>query len=198
MCRVLVYIYYVVSKSKQVGVPMHLPTGSPEENKVVAFAQPQQATTRALSDASPGESFAAQVDAPTADLPPSLAGDGKRNLISAIFSMAITASRTKWYAAFKSILPIYIGVHLAFLAINCLTILYTVPGFSKLSRPLYTLWQLWHRWDTGNYLVVALHGYVAPHQTAFFPFYPILERVMMLLTGDPFTAGLIISNVAYL
>jgi Gpi18-like mannosyltransferase len=175
---------------------MHLPTDSPEENKGVAFVQSRRAATRSLSDSSPGDTSAAQADAAVADLAPTPALDRRRSLTNTIFSIVRTASRTKWYTAFKSILPIYIGVHLAFLAINCLTILYTVPGFSKLSRPLYTLWQLWHRWDTGNYLVVALHGYIAPHQTAFFPFYPILERGMMLLTGNPFTAGLIISNVA--
>ncbi len=175
---------------------MHLPTGSPEENKAVSLVQSQRAATRALSDSSPGDTSAAQADAPIADLAPTPVHDRKRSLTGTIFSIVMTASKTQWYTAFKSILPIYISVHLAFLAINCLTILYTVPGFSKLSRPLYTLWQLWHRWDTGNYLVVALHGYVAPHQTAFFPFYPTLERGMMLLIGNPFTAGLIISNVA--
>src|SRR2546430_7933939 len=144
---------------------MHLPTDSPEENKAVAFAQSRQATTQALPGSQPGDTSAAQADAPVADPAPTPALDHQRSLTGTIFSIVIIASRTKWYTAFKSILPIYIGVHLAFLAINCLTILYTVPGFSKLSRPLYTLWQLWHRWDTGNYLVVALHGYVAPHQT---------------------------------
>src|SRR5215469_1568521 len=196
MCRILMYIYYVVSKTKQIGILMHLPTDSSEENKVVAFAQPRQATTRVLSDSSPSDTSPAPADAPIAGLAPTPVHDRKRSLTSTIFSIVRTASKTRWYTAFKNILPIYIGVHLAFFAINCLTILYTVPGFSKLSRPLYTLWQLWHRWDTGNYLVVALHGYVAPHQTAFFPFYPLLERAMMLLTGNPFTAGLIIFNLA--
>ena len=196
MCRILMYIYYVVSKTKQIGILMHLPTDSSEENKVVAFAQPRQATTRVLSDSSPSDTSPAPADAPIAGLAPTPVHDRKRSLTGTIFSIVRTASKTRWYTAFKNILSIYIGVHLAFFAINCLTILYTVPGFSKLSRPLYTLWQLWHRWDTGNYLVVALHGYVAPHQTAFFPFYPLLERAMMLLTGNPFTAGLIISNGA--
>src|SRR5713226_6933721 len=159
---------------------MHLPTDSPEENKTVAFAQSRQATTRA----------------PAGDLASTPARDRERGLTGAIFSIVTTASRTKWYAAFKNILPIYIGIHLAFFALSCLTVLYTVQAFSKLSRPLYVLWQSWHRWDTGNFLVVALHGYVAPHQTAFFPFYPILERCVMLLTGISFTAGLIISIVA--
>src|SRR5215831_10018075 len=173
---------------------MHLPTDSPEDNKTLAIAQFRQATTRALPGSQLDDSVtstAGQADAPVGDLASTPARDRKPGLTDAIFSIVITASRTKWYAAFKNILPIYIGIHLAFFALSCLTVLYTVHAFSKLSRPLYVLWQSWHRWDTGNYLVVALHGYVAAHQTAFFPFYPILERVMMLLTGNPFTAGLI-------
>jgi len=178
---------------------MPLPSNSPEENKTLAFAQSRQATTRALPGSRLDDSVtsaAAQTDAPAGDLASTPARDRERGLTGAIFSIVTTASRTKWYAAFKNILPIYIGIHLAFFALSCLTVLYTVQAFSKLSRPLYVLWQSWHRWDTGNYLVVALHGYVAPHQTAFFPFYPILERCVMLLTGNPFTAGLIISGVA--
>jgi len=178
---------------------MHSPTDSPEENKTLTFAQSRQATTRALPGSRLDDSVtsaAAQADAPASDLASTPARDHKRGLTGAIFSIAITASKTKWYSAFKDILPIYIGIHLAFFALSCLTVLYTVPGFSTLSRPLHVLWQSWHHWDTGNFLVVALHGYVLPHQTAFFPFYPILERCVMLLTGDPFTAGLIISGVA--
>src|SRR6266566_4290417 len=133
---------------------MHLPTGSPEENNPLAFAQSRQAATRALPGSRLNDSVtsaAAQADAPAGDLASTPARDRERGLTGAIFSIVITASRTKWYAAFKNILPIYIGIHLA---------------------------------------------YVAPHQTAFFPFYPILERCVMLLTGNPFTAGLLISGAA--
>ena len=167
---------------------MHLPTGSPEENKTFAFAQSR------LDDSV--TSTPAQADASATGRAATPARERKRGLTWASFSIVGTPSRAKWYAAFRNILPIYIGIHLAFFALSCLTVLYTFPAFSKLSRPLYVLWQSWHRWDTGNYLVVALHGYVAAHQTAFFPFYPILERCVMLLTGNPFTAGLIISAVA--
>jgi hypothetical protein len=122
----------------------------------------------------------------------------KRSFTKAATSTAMAISRTKWYIALKNIWPIYIGVHLAFFVITCLTVLFVLPGFAKQSAPLYTLWQSWHHWDTGNYLAIALHGYATLNQTAFFPFYPILERCVMLVTRNPFTAGLLISNVAWL
>src|SRR5215469_12701036 len=99
---------------------MHLPTGSPEENKTLAFAQSRQATTRAF----PGSRLD---DTAAAGLASSPARDNKRGLLGAIFSIAITASKTKWYSAFKDILPIYIGIYLAFFTLSCLTVLYTVP-----------------------------------------------------------------------
>ena len=106
------------------------------------------------------------------------------------------ASWVVWYEALKSILPVYIGIHLAFFAISFLSVLFVLSDFSKQSMPIYTLWQSWHHWDTGNFLVVAVHGYTAPNQTAFFPLYPIFERGLMFITNNPFTAGLIISDVA--
>lgn len=102
----------------------------------------------------------------------------------------------QWYAALKSILPIYIAVHLAFFAITCLSVLFTLKDFSWQSRPVYTLWQSWYRWDTGHYVSIAIRGYDVPYHTAFFPLYPLLERSVMVLTRNPFTAGLLISNLA--
>src|SRR5579863_7384511 len=65
------------------------------------------------------------------------------------------ASWAKWYGALKSVLPIYIGIHLAFFVTSFLSVLFVLSDFSKQSLPIYTLWQAWHRWDTGNFLVVA-------------------------------------------
>ncbi|HEY3994146.1 MAG TPA: mannosyltransferase family protein [Ktedonobacteraceae bacterium] len=103
-----------------------------------------------------------------------------------------------WYAAFKKIFPVYAAIHVALLAISCLAFLYTDHDFAAKIMPLSTLWTQWHHWDTGLYLQIALHGYVQSTQMAFFPLYPTLERALMTITGDPFTAGLIISNGAEL
>jgi len=120
----------------------------------------------------------------------------KRGFTHVISFTVGKTSWAKWYEALKSILPIYVGIHLAFFAISFFSVLFVLSDFSKQSMPIYTLWQSWHHWDTGNFLVVAVHGYTAPNQTAFFPLYPIFERGLMFITNNPFTAGLIISDVA--
>ncbi len=106
------------------------------------------------------------------------------------------ASWKSWYAALKNVMPVYVAVHLAFFVITCLSVLFVLKDFAWQSAKIYTLWQSWHRWDTGHYLSIAVRGYDAPWRTAFFPLYPLLERVLMVLTHNPFTAGLLISNLA--
>ncbi len=108
------------------------------------------------------------------------------------------ASWLKWHAAFKGILPVYIAIHVGIFATSSLAFLFTVPDFSTTAQPIATLWQQWHYWDSSNFTHIALHGYYQLILTAFFPLYPLLERVFMLITQDPLTAGLIISNVAEL
>jgi len=76
-----------------------------------------------------------------------------------------------------------------------------------LQQPLTTyspklLLDLWGVWDTRWYLDIATNGYstrpIGPNgesNTTFFPFYPILARVLGWIVRDPYLAGLIISNV---
>ncbi len=105
----------------------------------------------------------------------------------------------RWGEAFKRILPIYIAMHLALFAISCLAVLFTVQDFQRKGVPLQMLWQSWRRWDSGHYVSIALHGYDQLFRTAFFPLFPLLERGLSYFThGDPFIAGLIISNVVLL
>jgi hypothetical protein len=133
------------------------------------------------------------------DKRPALSAQSEKRVDGETATVAPTGGKAawgKWYAALKSVLPVYIGVHLAFFVTSFLSVLFVLSDFSKQSMPLFTLWQAWHHWDTGNFLVVAVHGYTAAHQTAFFPLYPIFERIVMFVTGNPFTAGLIISDVA--
>src|SRR6266851_4298225 len=104
----------------------------------------------------------------------------------------------RWYSALKKILPVYVAVHLALFVISCLSFLYNNHDFASVRWPVSLLWTQWRHWDTGNYIQIALHGYVKLQQMAFFPLYPLLERGLMTFTGDAFTAGLIVSNVAEL
>jgi Gpi18-like mannosyltransferase len=106
------------------------------------------------------------------------------------------AARKKWFNALKNVLPIYISIHLAFFVITCLAVLFIIPDFSWKALPIDTLWQSWYRWDSVHFSYLATHGYSDWWRTAFFPLFPLLERYLAVVTGDPFIAGLIISNVA--
>ncbi len=105
-------------------------------------------------------------------------------------------ARAKWFNAFKNVLPIYISIHLAFFVITCLAALFIIPDFSWKALPIDTLWQSWYRWDSVHFSYLATHGYTDWWRTAFFPLFPLLERYLAVVAGDPFIAGLIISNVA--
>lgn len=60
-------------------------------------------------------------------------------------------------------------------------------------------WYSWAQWDGGHYLKVATSGYTNLQQTAFFPLYPILIKVLgVVLFGNYLLAGLLISNVSFL
>ena len=105
-------------------------------------------------------------------------------------------ARIKWFNALKNVLPIYISIHLAFFVITCLAALFIIPDFSWKALPINTLWQSWYRWDSVHYSYLAMHGYTDWWRTVFFPLFPLLERYVALVVGDPFIAGLVISNVA--
>lgn len=104
----------------------------------------------------------------------------------------------KWFLAFKQIWPVYLATHLAFLILTYLASLFSVENFSEKALSLSTLLDSWNRWDTSHFTTIATKGYDIGLRAAFFPLYPLLERGLMLLTRDPFVAGLIISNLAML
>ncbi len=60
-----------------------------------------------------------------------------------------------------------------------------------------TLLEPWHRWDTNRYLKIAVSGYQADENVAFFPLYPLLIRVVgTLLGGQWLLAALLLSSLA--
>lgn len=101
-----------------------------------------------------------------------------------------------WYQALKEIMPLYIASHVLFLLLTYLSVLFNVGNFSKQALPLSTLVESWNRWDSGHFTAIATRGYDGAWRTAFFPLFPLLERVGVLLIHHPFLSGLIISNVA--
>src|SRR6266851_3206738 len=54
------------------------------------------------------------------------------------------AARAKWINALKQVWPIYFSVHLAFIVITCLAVLFVIPDFSWKAQPIDTLWQSWN------------------------------------------------------
>lgn len=72
-------------------------------------------------------------------------------------------------------------------------------GTYRAHRPLLDIWGVA---DTGWYLDIANHGYSALKHDfgqanyVFFPLYPSLMRALGAAMGDPYVAGIIISNVS--
>jgi len=62
--------------------------------------------------------------------------------------------------------------------------------------------EVWSRWDTVRYLALAENGYSAtadaPYLICFFPLYPILIRLGMIVFQDPLVSALVVSNTAFL
>ena len=59
------------------------------------------------------------------------------------------------------------------------------------------LLDVWGRWDAQHYLAIASSGYQG-NEMAFFPLYPFLVHLLGGLIGDHLTAGLVVSNLAFL
>lgn len=105
---------------------------------------------------------------------------------------------TTWLQALKNVLPLYIVIHVLFFLLSYLASLFIIGNYSPTPLPLSMLVLEWNRWDTGHFTAIATNGYDAAWRTAFFPLFPLLERGGAFLTGGPFRAGLIISNLAEL
>ena len=73
----------------------------------------------------------------------------------------------------------------------------SVGSVSRNSGASY--WYSWAQWDGGHYLQLATDGYANLQQTAFFPLYPLLIKVLGgVLFGNYLLAGLLISNISFL
>lgn len=93
-------------------------------------------------------------------------------------------------------------VALTCIALVMLQVAYTVenPSPHALGIPLL---DLWGQWDAKWYLQIAETGYSAVLQNgeatyAFYPFYPVVIRLMASIVGNTYVAGLLVSNIALL
>lgn len=105
---------------------------------------------------------------------------------------------TRWYLALKSILPVYISTHSAFFILTYLATLFIVGNFSPEILKVSMLVHFWTGWDTGQFTYIANHGYDAAWRTAFFPLFPLLESLPLLLThhAHPILMGFLIASLA--
>ncbi|EFH89609.1 mannosyltransferase family protein [Ktedonobacter racemifer] len=104
----------------------------------------------------------------------------------------------KWGKATLAVLPLYLGIHVAFFIISCLAILFQVNDFAWSNLPLATLWREWGHWDVGHFIYLAQNGYTESWRTAFFPLQPMLMVAISPIIHNPLIASMFVSNVAFL
>lgn len=131
-------------------------------------------------------------DTPTSSFP--IIGQAHEHTLNG----APTPAHPGWFSALKQVLPIFIATRVAFLLLTYLSTLFllTPKNFSLYSLPLSTLLQAWNRWDTSHFTAIANNGYDQVWRTAFFPLFPLLEHILVFVTRDALTGGLLISNLA--
>ncbi|HET8851093.1 MAG TPA: mannosyltransferase family protein [Ktedonobacteraceae bacterium] len=105
-----------------------------------------------------------------------------------------------WYKAFLATLPIFLITRAIFLVLTYFgVILFTLPNYSRQPLSFTVLVNRWSHWDVNWYNTIAIKGYVNPESAAFFPLFPLLERVVSLtLHRNVLYVGMLISNLAFL
>jgi hypothetical protein len=103
-------------------------------------------------------------------------------------------------AALRVVIPLFLASRLWLIVASGIAAHLTWPAI--LSRPTtMPFWQTWRQWDADLYAHIATVGYLPAeaHTTpAFFPFFPLLERLgAPLWGGNPYLAGLLITNLAW-
>lgn len=98
----------------------------------------------------------------------------------------------------------WIASRLALLVASIAGTVFFENGFDgsqwRASVPVHSLLADWGRWDTGWYIGIADNGYVNPNQTAFFPLFPLLTRLVGNILGGQhlLVAGLVVANISSL
>jgi Gpi18-like mannosyltransferase len=105
-----------------------------------------------------------------------------------------------WGRALGAVLPTFLLTRLVFLMLTYFgVVLFALPNYASESLPGEALLYSWYRWDAVRFGTIAANGYVKPEYTAFFPLYPIAERIISIPLGDDvYVAGILISNLAFL
>ena len=71
------------------------------------------------------------------------------------------------------------------------------PGAVSPDTP-YNYWLSWAQWDGGHYLSIISNGYQLPSDSAFFPLYPALVKLLgPFFSGNFLISGLAVANIAF-
>jgi hypothetical protein len=90
-------------------------------------------------------------------------------------------------------------VALAVCGVTAVLFGFAAAGQPQAGHSIHTFIATWQRWDSEWYLPIAQRGYWSATQTAFFPLYPLLVHILIVLaSGHVLVAGLLVSNLAAL
>ncbi len=101
----------------------------------------------------------------------------------------------------RDILWLFLMTRLLLLVITYIAyILLTAPKYSTTGVDVQALLSAWNHWDAANYVRIAQFGYQTRYDTAFFPLFPVMIRVLAFpFSGGAYLlAGTLISNAALL
>jgi Gpi18-like mannosyltransferase len=138
------------------------------------------------------------------DNPPSITKDENNEQTSAANTIETQsgwrAALDPWWKATLAILPIFIATRFLFVLLTYFgVVLFTVQNYSPQILSSHTILFSWYRWDAARFGTIAMEGYKNYYNSAFFPFFPLLEYVVgIILHKGVLVSGMLISNLAFL
>ena len=131
-------------------------------------------------------------------LPPQLT-HGARLLLVALMLTCIAKLliAARFNQTVREVLIDFVATRIAIIVIAELTaVIIGQRAGTHVQESSYVLLNVWGRWDAVHYLDIATQGYQGTDM-AFFPFYPLLIRLVGALAGNHLIAGLLISNASF-
>ncbi len=106
----------------------------------------------------------------------------------------------EWWLALKAVSLPFLLTRFIFILLTLFgVVLFNSTNYSVVVFSRHQLLFSWYRWDAIRFAKIALSGYPTLDFAAFFPLYPLLEHLGMLVTGKhPVIIGMVISNLAML
>ena len=105
-----------------------------------------------------------------------------------------------WWKATLAILPTFLITRFIMLLLSYFGgILFFVKNYAATVVSFHDIVYRWDHWDATRFATIATHGYPTKDYAAFFPLFPTLVHVFVVLTHrDVLESSMFISNVAFL